>query len=71
MIGRPTVYDRFGCVPNRSLWRWVARTFGQILAYPAHRHARPAGGGTDVDDARVQGVLPRVIGLPAECPLVS
>ena len=56
--------DRFGCVPNGSLWRWVARALGQVLACLAHRDARPAGGGADVGDRREQGVLPEVVGLP-------
>ena len=37
---------------------------GQYLAYLTHRHARPASGGANIGDRRIQGVLPEVIGLP-------
>jgi len=50
--------------PKWSLWRWVARALGQVLACLAHRHARPAGGGADVGNRREQGVLPEGVGLP-------
>src|SRR3984885_16246121 len=46
------------------LWRRLARVVHQILACLAHRDARPAGGGADVGDRRVYGVLPEVVGLP-------
>src|ERR1700722_14311348 len=46
-----------------SLWHWIARALAQVLACLAHRGARPAGGGADVGDRRVQGVLPEVVGL--------
>ena len=45
-------------------WRRVAGGLGQVLACLAYRHARPAGGGADVGDGRVQGKLPEVVGLP-------
>jgi hypothetical protein len=47
-----------------SLWRWVARALAQVLACLAHRDARPAGGGADLGDRRVQGVLPEAVALP-------
>ena len=61
MSRHPPSDNRFGCVPLWSLWRWVARALGQVLA---HRHARPAGGGADAGDRREQGVLSEVVGLP-------
>jgi hypothetical protein len=60
----PPSSDRFRCFPKWSLWRWVVRALGQVLACRAHRHARPAGGGADVGGRREQGVLPEVVGLP-------
>ena len=63
LVGNPSsVGDR----AHRSewwLWRWVARPLGQLLACPAHGRTGPVGGGTDVGDRGVQGVLPEVIGL--------
>ena len=48
----------------QPLWRRVARALVQVLACLAHWDARPAGGGADVGDRRVHGVLPEVVGLP-------
>jgi len=42
LIGRPPSDDRFRCVPNLPLWRWVASAPGQVLACLAHR-GRPPG----------------------------
>jgi hypothetical protein len=38
--------------------------FVQFLVWLAHRDARPTGGGADVCDRRVHGVLPEIVGLP-------
>src|ERR1700722_7831777 len=42
----------------------VVRALGQVLASLPDRCARPAGGGADAGDRRVQGVLTEVVGLP-------
>ena len=64
MIGRPRRQITASAVPKWSLWRWVARAQGQVLACLAHRDTRPAGGRADVGDRREQGILPQVAGLP-------
>jgi hypothetical protein len=43
----------------------VAGLWFEILACLADWDARPAGGGADAGDRRVNGVLPQVAGLPA------
>jgi hypothetical protein len=58
-LAAPPSNDRFGCVPNWSLWRRVPRAPGQVLACLAHRHIRPVGGGANVGDRREQRVLAR------------
>jgi hypothetical protein len=42
----------------------MAGALVQVLACLADRDACPAGGGADVGDCRVHGVLPEVVGLP-------
>jgi hypothetical protein len=49
---------------NGGSWRWVAPARGQVLACLAYGGACVAGGGADVGDRCVEGVLPEVIGLP-------
>ena len=41
-----------------------AVALGQFLAGLAHWHAGARGGGADVSDCGIQGVLPEVVGLP-------
>jgi hypothetical protein len=49
---------------DSALWRIVARALVQVPACLAHRDVRLAGGGADVGDRRVHGVLPEVVRLP-------
>jgi len=47
----------------------MARVLVQVLACLAHRDARLAGGGPDVGDRGVHGVLPEVVSLPVGDPI--
>lgn len=60
--GNP-VHPRSGAVPESALWRRVPRALAQVLACLAHRDACPAGGGANVGNRGVQGVLPEVVRL--------
>jgi hypothetical protein len=42
----------------------MARVLVEFLASLTYRDALSAGGGADVGDRRVGGVLPEVVGLP-------
>ena len=42
----------------------VPRALVQVMACLTYWDARPAGGGADVGDCGVRGVLPEVVGLP-------
>src|SRR5262245_51714082 len=50
--------------PYWVLWRRVARALGQVLACLAYGQPSPAGGSAGIGDRGVEGVLPKVIGLP-------
>src|SRR6516165_498739 len=54
----------FGSAPYWVLWRRVTQARGQVLACLAYGDACVAGGGADVGDRCVEGVLPEIIGLP-------
>lgn len=56
--------------PSRRYSERAARALVQVLTCLAHWDARPTGGGADVGDRRVHGVLSEVVGLPG-CDLIK